>query len=546
MKIAQSNLLKNYFYTPSVIALLLWVKSPVLSQEIMRVKHACNFAAAEQEGDLYTYDASKEAIAIVDKIMKVNVLPQNFIIKSADCANALATTEGKQRYILYSTAFLENFKKEASTQWAAYSVLAHEIGHHLSNHDLEESTPSVRKRFELEADRFAGGVLFKLGASLEQAQAGIISFSLTGESNTHPSKKARLEAVSVGWKQAEELSENKDIDNIDDINKEDSEEVRLYKRALAEKDPLRAIFLLDTLIELNGNFIDAYFLRGKKEQEKEEHMRNYDYAIEDFTNYIKARPKNPLGFYERGAAYSFIGKTKEAIADFNTAIKLNVKYVEAFFSRAWAKFKSDQYDGAIADFKQVIALKPDYPYAYYWLGNIKYGQAEYAEAIAYFDNALKVNARDSNAIRLRAASKQFSNDFEGAIADYNLFEKSHPTDFDRYIDRGICYQAINKHKEAIEDFDKAIQLFPETSDNFKYRGISFMVLGNRVAAYADFNKSINLTIMYSNFHRDIGCSLVKYKFYKEAIEWLDKALQKSPDFKSALDCKNEALSKIKN
>ena len=117
------------------------------SQEAMTIQHSCNFAAADTLTQIYTYEASSEAKQIVERIMQVNVLPQNFVVKSADCNNALATTIGKQRFILYSTAFLENFKKEANTRWAAYCVLAHEIGHHLSNHDLEETDPKVRKQY---------------------------------------------------------------------------------------------------------------------------------------------------------------------------------------------------------------------------------------------------------------------------------------------------------------------------------------------------------------------------------------------------------------
>ncbi|MCY7328693.1 MAG: M48 family metalloprotease [Saprospiraceae bacterium] len=182
---------------------LCWLHfSTVSGQEAMRIAHSCNFAADDSLAEVYTYAASKEARDIVERIMQMNVLPQNFIIKSADCNNALATTIGKQRFILYSTAFLENFKKEANTKWAAYCVLAHEIGHHLSNHDLEETNPAIRKRYELEADKFAGGILFRLGATLEEAQAGINTFSLTSDSKTHPPKRARLEALAVVWKQA--------------------------------------------------------------------------------------------------------------------------------------------------------------------------------------------------------------------------------------------------------------------------------------------------------------------------------------------------------
>jgi hypothetical protein len=187
------------------ICLLSSLIEPISAQKVMTFHHGCNYDGAESEVEYYVDESSNEAIQIVEKIMRVIVLPQNFIVKSANCKNALATAEGASRYILYSTHFLENFKKEANTQWAAYSVLAHEIGHHLSNHNLAETNTQKRKIQELQADKFAGGVLYRLGATLEQAQAGIKTFSLEGETTTHPSKTARLESVAQGWVQAKEM-----------------------------------------------------------------------------------------------------------------------------------------------------------------------------------------------------------------------------------------------------------------------------------------------------------------------------------------------------
>ena len=57
--------------------------------------------------------------------------------------------------------------------------------------DLRES-PALEIYHELEADKFAGGILFRLGATLEEAQAGVNTFSLASDSKTHPPKRARL------------------------------------------------------------------------------------------------------------------------------------------------------------------------------------------------------------------------------------------------------------------------------------------------------------------------------------------------------------------
>ncbi len=164
----------------------------------------CAYDDDQAEKDLYLYDPSNEADRIVAEIVDALGLTKNFSVKASNVQNAMATTEGGKRYILYSTSFLEKFKADARTRWAAYAVLAHEIGHHLNGHDFGEKDMTKRKLAELEADRFSGSVLRMLGASLDEAQAGLETFPNEAETRTHPSKSARREAIANGWKKRDE------------------------------------------------------------------------------------------------------------------------------------------------------------------------------------------------------------------------------------------------------------------------------------------------------------------------------------------------------
>ena len=188
----------------SVFIFFLIVIQNSFAQDIITIKHSCSFEGEETDQDFYVFNASNEADQIVGKIVNAFSLSKNFVVKSADCKNALATVEGRQRYILYNTTFLEDFKKDAKTKWAAYCVMAHEIGHHLNNHDFEVTDKKKRKIMELEADKFAGGVLFLLGATLDESKAGIDLLQSKGESDTHPPARARAEAIANGWKNSQE------------------------------------------------------------------------------------------------------------------------------------------------------------------------------------------------------------------------------------------------------------------------------------------------------------------------------------------------------
>ena len=65
---------------------------------------------------------------------------------------------------------------------------------------LEVTGQGNRKKLELEADEFAGFILYKMGAKLEEAQLALQSLP-DGDifSTTHPDKPARLSAVATGW-----------------------------------------------------------------------------------------------------------------------------------------------------------------------------------------------------------------------------------------------------------------------------------------------------------------------------------------------------------
>lgn len=430
------NILKFEAKTICPLFILLFIAfSTISAQKAMQINHSCNFATDEKEGILYTYDASKEATQIIEKIMKANVLPQNFIIKAADCKNALATTEGKERYILYSTTFLESFKKDAQTAWAAYCVLAHEIGHHLSNHNLEETDISKRKVFELEADKFAGAALYKLGANLLEAQAGIKTFALEGDTKTHPSARTRLEAIAVGWKQAKEFEENK-------------EAMKGELRLVSASDKLKAreIVAATKIPPSEGNVWTHQYLREQ-----------YNKALYLDPNYAEAYCALATVTKEREDALNLLDK----------AIALNPSFAEAYYEKA---------------------LK---------IGSILWGKDLIREMIQTLDTAIQLNPNFINAYLARSMRhdklknyKQALNDISKAIA----LEKDEKTVYKYYNDRGDIYKKLNRNEEAIADYAQYDKLLKKYDPNAAEYNIESQVCN--FIEMKRFDKAFEITQLY--------------------------------------------------
>lgn len=162
----------------------------------------CSFNGADIEiVPLQQFASDEEARQVMNRILRVLGLQSNFNIQAADVPNAAAVVNGSIRHIFYNPRFIQSVERSTRTDWSSISILAHEIGHHLNGHTLTRQ--GSRPKTELEADRFSGFVLRKMGASLSEAQAAVRVLSNPQGSFTHPPRNERLLAIEDGWLEAD-------------------------------------------------------------------------------------------------------------------------------------------------------------------------------------------------------------------------------------------------------------------------------------------------------------------------------------------------------
>lgn len=183
------------------IALLIFLISGASAQNLLKLgeqNHMCSFAPNEViESNLYTFASSAQAEEMVSRIVSTIGLVPRFEVFAANVPNAAAVIHNGQRLIVYSENWIQN--SIGNDEWAATALLAHEIAHHLNGHTLDDG--GSRPPTELEADSFAGYVIGKMGGDLDAAQSLFRTLPSAG-SETHPPQSARLEAVTVGWRNA--------------------------------------------------------------------------------------------------------------------------------------------------------------------------------------------------------------------------------------------------------------------------------------------------------------------------------------------------------
>jgi hypothetical protein len=223
---------------------------------------ACSYNRDISYSKVQIFHSEIEAENTINKIMQFVSLPANFIVKASNVDNAAATIlkSGNtfKRFILYNPKFINSVKIATGNDFSGWSVLAHEIGHHLSGHTLGSTSSSYKQ--ELEADEFSGFVMYKMGATLIQAKSAINKFCDDVGSKTHPPKKLRLSAVEKGWYNAKSTSPN--IAKIDggsvdnNLIYKGSNVVMIFQNTSTGNDEIQEI--------IGYNPIMKYFLDEKK------------------------------------------------------------------------------------------------------------------------------------------------------------------------------------------------------------------------------------------------------------------------------------------
>lgn len=102
----------------------------------------------------------------------------------------------KGQYIGYDSKFMSSLRNEVD-YWSVFAVLAHELAHHKLGHTLDDR--GSRPNIEIRADRMAGLLMQKSGASLGNALTlASLAFMQNGGS-THPTGAQRKIAFKGGW-----------------------------------------------------------------------------------------------------------------------------------------------------------------------------------------------------------------------------------------------------------------------------------------------------------------------------------------------------------
>ena len=158
----------------------------------------------------------------------------------------------------------------------------------------------------------------------------------------------------------------------------DSSSIDYFDRAIA--DYTRAI-------QINPNYLDAYFARAESYSNKED----YDLAIADYTSMLRINPNSADAYIARGTMYVLKNDHERAIAEYTSAIRIDPNYAEAYKNRGDVYIGKGDHDRAKADYTRAIRImRPDNASEYYQRGGMYEKIGDIDNAIADYETAMSM------------------------------------------------------------------------------------------------------------------------------------------------------------
>ena len=251
--------------------------------------------------------------------------------------------------------------------------------------------------------------------------------------------------------------------------------------------------------------------------------KDFDGALQHFTEAINLNPIYAEAFLYRGLAYNEINQFDNAARDFTICIELDPKFSDqAHFFRGVAKFGLENYNGAIQDYTTAIQLNPDF-IAFFRRGQANMMLNEYARALQDFEIALRLNPSFLEGIYHRGKALYYLGQYSEAANDLRRSSLDLKNKAVASYYSGLNRIETKDFYAAIRDLDKAIEINPDYALAYQARAIAYQNTGNEENANKDKEVAENLL-------SDQGKHSIATSTIAESPQTVEKTDREIPDF----------------
>lgn len=216
-------------------------------------------------------------------------------------------------------------------------------------------------------------------------------------------------------------------------------------------------------------------------------------------------------YYKQGHAAYQTRDYEQAVENFSQAIKQEPKHAKAFVNRGNARYNLKDYEGALVDYNQAVQINPNEVKGFVNRANARYMLAEYSndpdreykQAIADYNHAIQLNSKEVEAYLRRGVvrsqmakySGAATEDFKRAITDFTTAIALNPSKAEAYFQRGSVRYLMaqysgdytNEYRKALADFDQALQINDKLPKVYLKRGMVRYELAQYISRQSDQN-----------------------------------------------------------
>jgi Flp pilus assembly protein TadD len=252
--------------------------------------------------------------------------------------------------------------------------------------------------------------------------------------------------------------------------------------------------------------LEASLAAGPQQSEKVNYLKD-KYWVQNFNNGVnKVKSEN----------------FAEALDLFENCFTIDPNRVDAYKNAAFVHIRMQNLDKAIDNYKKAIEIDPKDTKIMLQLGSLYYDKKEYEKCIEVMDNVLAVEPGNIEALSQKAFSYDSMGETDKAFAEYGKALEQKPGDADLLFNLGRLYYMKKDYSNAIKQFEKVLETAPGDQE-------ATLNIGN---AYLSIAEEHMKPLREGNELTEDQIKEAKDKAvenYKEAIPWLEKAVEQKPD-----------------
>src|SRR6266853_1411434 len=201
--------------------------------------------------------------------------------------------------------------------------------------------------------------------------------------------------------------------------------------------------------------------------------KQYDRAIELFTQAAAADPKDYAAQFQLALTYSLLGRDADAIPHYKATLDLKPGLYEAELNLGLSLLRTNDPAAAIPHFRAAVEQKPKELRPALNLAQALYNTNQYAEAASAFQNAVAIDPRSAPAESGLAMSLARQNRADDAAPHYQqafVLDRSYRAGF---VELAQLYEANGRTAEAITFY----RMFPDNPVALERLGVLLTASG---------------------------------------------------------------------